>query len=270
MNVSSEKIKLVIAHRCICLDVRDAAIADQTAIRYRDFVQDQACTYSIAINLVKSSNFELKGAQPQIEFSDNQISYHDPFSDGRLNFATQQGDFNTSSPFIYNSLDYFLRILLSYLALKGHGLIVHAAGVLHNDKGYLFLGPSGSGKTTVAKLSANDVVLNDDLLVILPSTTGWEVYSTPFTNQDQVRPQAGRMPLNSMFLLAHGKTNRLEALAPAVALAEFIACVPVLPAYPQFTSIVLNRAFMILGSIPLHKLHFTPDPSFWKLIDAVL
>lgn len=266
----SEKLKVSIANWIICLDLEDGILVDPIARRYDSFLQDQECTFCISVNLVQSSSFDPQKTKQQIDFQEGKIYYRDSFANAWVNSATHFGEFNTIHPSVGSRLDYFLRVLIAYLTFKDGGLLVHAAGVLRNGKGYLFLGPSGSGKTTIARLSSQGKVLNDDLLVLLPSSTGWEVFSTPFTNQDQVRPRAGRMPLSCMFRLEHGKSNRVEPFSAAAALAEFIASVPVIPGFSQYTSDVLNRAQLILSRVPFDKLYFTPDSSIWELIDTGL
>jgi hypothetical protein len=75
----------------------------------------------------------------------------------------------------------YLRVLYAWLCLDQSGLVVHAAGVISEGKGFVFFGRSGSGKTTVSRLSMYSTVLSDDLVIIKASASGkfW-LYGVPF------------------------------------------------------------------------------------------
>jgi hypothetical protein len=135
----------------------------------------------------------------------------------------------------------------------------------------VFFGHSGSGKTTVARLSSDAVVLNDDLLLLMPSEhrQGWTVYSTPFWNPTQVSP-AGSLsaPLADMFRLVQDQTVYQEEMEPGQALAELVTSVPVIPADPTRLVSLLERGNRLVSSVPIFKLHFLPDASFWDVITS--
>src|SRR5574341_558769 len=44
----------------------------------------------------------------------------------------------------------YLRVLYAWLCLEESGIVLHAAGVISEGKGYVFFGPSGNGKTTIS------------------------------------------------------------------------------------------------------------------------
>jgi len=167
-------------------------------------------------------------------------------------------------------LDYYVRVACAVLAFQAGGLLFHAAGIVRGGLGYVFFGYSGSGKTTVSRLSPHDVVLNDDLVLLMPADRGWTVQSTPFWNPSQVRP-AGALaaPLAGLFHLVQDKQVYLETLYAAQAVAEVIASVPVIAADPSRTSQLLERGRRLIHAAPVYNLHFLPDPSFWPVVEQV-
>jgi hypothetical protein len=167
--------------------------------------------------------------------------------------------------------DYFLRLIYALLSFDAGGVLFHAAGILREGAAYLFFGHSGSGKTTVARLSQNDVVLNDDLVVLLPSmgsAQDWFVYATPFWNPTQVKPNQTNGPLVGMFRLVQDKQVYLEEISRGLALAEIITNVPVIPEDPARHGFLLQRGGTLLRKVPVQRLHFLPDSSFWDVIEA--
>ncbi len=164
-------------------------------------------------------------------------------------------------------IGYFLRIALALQAFARGGILFHAAGVVHRDRGYALFGVSGSGKTTAARLSAPDAVLNDDLLLLWPTATGWQMYATPFGKR---RGDVRCVTLYALLRLVKDSQVFLAPLATAQALGELVANTPVLSADPLWLPEVLARWETVLGQTPAYALHFRCDPTFWEVIDAEL
>jgi hypothetical protein len=59
---------------------------------------------------------------------------------------------------------------------------------------------------------------------------------------------------------------RIELLTGGRALAELMACVPVLNASPAPP---LERCRELLLAVPAFDLHLLPDPSFWEAIERL-
>ncbi|MBS1250140.1 MAG: hypothetical protein MAG431_01730 [Chloroflexi bacterium] len=165
-------------------------------------------------------------------------------------------------------IDYFMRVIYALLAFEAGGFLFHAAGIVREERAHLFFGPSGSGKTTVSRLSADDLLLNDDLLVLLPDRDGWETHGTPFWNPSQAPPARGRehAPVTALFRLVQDKTVYLQKMNPAQALAEITGSVPIIPLSTQYLPTLLTRLETMLSATPVYYLHFLPDDSFWEVI----
>jgi hypothetical protein len=81
-----------------------------------------------------------------------------------------------------------IRFAYSQAILSYHAISIHAAAVVHDNKGYLFLGRSGTGKSTHAQLWIEHIkhteLLNDDnpTLLVKEDGTVW-VYGTPWSGK---------------------------------------------------------------------------------------
>jgi hypothetical protein len=213
------------------------------------------------------------GAAPAtwpFEFQAGRLHFAADYYTGTIDLAQQQGQLTFTSLHPFEAADYFVRTALALLAFEAGGLLFHAAGLAYHDRGYAFFGYSGSGKTTVARLSPHARLLNDDLVVLLPQAAGWNMHATPFSNPTQVQP-AGRqrVPLTALYRLVQDRRVFLEALDPAVAIAEVVASSPIVCADPDRAFALLDRAAQLTRAVPVQRLHFLPDASFWDVIDPL-
>lgn len=211
------------------------------------------------------------GAAPTswpFEFQAERLHFTAPYYTGSIDVARQRGQLTFTSSQLFEAADYFVRTALALLAFAAGGLLFHAAGLAYRDRGYAFFGYSGSGKTTIARVSSRALVLNDDLVVLLPQAQRWYMHATPFSNPTQVPPAGNqRVPLTALYRLVQDRRVFLEALDPAEALAEVVASSPIVCADPERAVALLDRAAQLTRATPVQRLHFLPDDSFWSLID---
>ena len=241
-------------------------LAQALRYRYRDFPAGADIHLSVAIRLLgreRSSAMLDTGTT----FEDGRLHFTAPGYRGVIDAAEGKGSLAISSAQPIEEVEYFLRVAYALLAFHLGGIMLHAAGIARDEKAYLFFGHSGSGKTTVARLSPNDTVLNDDLVLLMPAEDGWQVFGTPFWNPTQVKPTPANAPLAAMLRLVQDKKVYLQAISTSEAIAELISSVPVISADPLRSLELLTRLHTILQTIPSHKLHFLPDDSFWGVVE---
>jgi hypothetical protein len=58
----------------------------------------------------------------------------------------------------------------------------------------------------------------------------------------------------------------LEPLSPAQGMAEMITSVPLINADPSRTHELVTRCQSLMVSVPVYRLHFRKDNSFWNAI----
>ncbi len=164
-----------------------------------------------------------------------------------------------------------LNLLLPALAwtLPSRGaLLLHAAGVVIDDRATVLVGPAGSGKSTWAGLArdAGAVFLSDDVVFVDSSGERPHALSLPF-RADPARPAGpGRWPLTALLAPAHGRRASLAPLSRVVALGRVTANLPyvggALPHEPRIAS----AAERLVGATRLATLTFPLDASFVELL----
>jgi hypothetical protein len=186
---------------------------------------------------------------------------------GSIAPGSDRSPLNVIAPHPFGPVDYFVRSALALLAFEAGGLLFHAAGLVRRGNGYAFFGYSGSGKTTVARLSSDALILNDDLVVLLPDAAHWNIHATPFSNLTQVTSIGPHhAPLQALYRLVQDRNVHLEPIDRPVAIAEVVASSPIVSADPDRALALLARADRLVNTVLVQRLHFLPDPSFWAII----
>jgi hypothetical protein len=258
---------LVIGGLRLAVECDDAALAESLCRRYSPFMSSGRVHLHVRVHL--NGTLRTGMPDPTIVFSAGLVRFTTPGYEGFINTQQGEGELWLSCAQPVDEVEYYLRVACALLAFQSGGLLFHAAGIVRDGRAHVFFGHSGSGKTTVARLSSDAIVLNDDLLLLMPaeSGNGWRVHATPFWNPTQVSP-AGALsaPLAGMFRLVQDTRVFLEAMEPGQALAELVASVPVISADSARLTGLLERGWRLIGAAPVYRLHFVPDASFWAVI----
>jgi hypothetical protein len=237
--------------------------------RYDGFLLDGAPSLIVKV-VEREVHYCRQAFSPEITFDGGIVSYYSTVADGCIKLASGEAELVISHEAI-DEVDYFLRLVYAYLAFQHGGVLIHGAGIIHQQKGYVFLGHSGSGKTTVCRLSSlNDFVLNDDLLVLMPIRSSWWAYSTPFWNPDQVVPGNHSVSIEMMFYLIQDQKVRSEAIPLGQAVAELISNVPIIASDIRLGKALVERCTKICETLQVFHLYFLPDASFWQIIDVMI
>lgn len=178
----------------------------------------------------------------------------------------------------------YLNILLSSLynsycedlgRFPREAYLVHGCGVTLGEGGYLFTGPSGAGKTTVAGLSGDHTVLNDEVVLMRVGDGGIHMAGTPLLGGINRRCNAS-VPLRAVLLLRHSREPALCEVESKEAYTRFLAQVfdlaPVLSSGAErlrWLSEKMDFACAVLRETPCYELAFRPDDSFWPLLQAL-
>ena len=180
---------------------------------------------------------------------------------------TLSGKVLVKMPRDLNSFDSFLRILFTLILIDDKAVLLKASAVSENGQGSVFFGPSGSGKTTVARLSQGHTLIADDLVIIKPHNGRYRVYGTPFwdelTNEGS---DNARAELSGLYLLQKDSQNSLEVMDSTQAVSELYRNVLVFSDDGKLLSRIVRACYNLVNTVPVYKLHFRPDPSFWELV----
>ena len=169
------------------------------------------------------------------------------------------------------ALEYPLdELLITHHLSLGRGVELHSCGLIHEDgESFLFVGHSGAGKSTTARLWAQDAadVLSDDRIIVRRDYAGpryiqensrFVMHGTPW-HGEAAFASPGRAPLRRIFLLEHGRENRIEPLSRSVAVGELLAR-SFTPFYQsRFIDPVLALLEELVDAVPCYRFHFVPD-----------
>lgn len=254
-----------------------------TAVRkyYEGFLSDKDPDLSIDLKIIPH--------QQQIEIPSslilertvegNEFDFHSGLLKGTLDLKSKkvtievkQGllkNIRVFDQFLYHT--YYTLLKERYPSNGANHFLVHASGVAMDGEAYVFVGPSGSGKTTMANLTPEGFILNDEIVIIGKKNGHFQATSTPF-GQRLANGKDLSAPIKSLFLLRHGDQNCIKELTP-VAFARFLFKEIVVPL--SLHSKDKGKALMemidfcgrIVSETPCYELHFLPDESVWACIN---
>ena len=150
--------------------------------------------------------------------------------------------------------------------------LIHASGVIHDGIGFLFVGESESGKSTIADLSQDDIVLNDEICLVEFDETDVYVSSTPF-NGYYHKKQNGRAMLAATLLIAHGEKPILQKIprsdAVSILISQIVPMVGLEDEIKMETRLqMLDIADRLSSMVPFRRMEFSKDSGFWLNIDS--
>ena len=262
----SSSCLLTIGKSCIELQCNSSHLAERLRRQYQQFLSNDSAHLTVTVDWRNQSGIPASASLP-FTFVDGQPMITTDRVKGMISIEHRAASIylDVSNPL--EVVDYFMRVVVALLLFQEGGLMIHAAGIVRNGKAYVFFGHSGSGKTTVARLSSHDVVLNDDLIALLPEEQTWRVYATPFSNPTQVSPTCQNAPLVGLYRLNQASQVWIESLSTARGLAELISSVPVISADPTRSRLLMQRCYQLLTTAPCYNLYFLPDASFWQVVE---
>ena len=163
---------------------------------------------------------------------------------------------------IANPVRYPLDQILLINCLLGKGLLIHSAGIIINDRGYLFAGPSGAGKSTICSIFQElkqYAILSDDRMVVRKSGHDLLMYGTPWPGEAGIAVNDSAV-LQGIFFLTHSNENRIKELAPQESLDNFFK-VASLPWYDK-NDLQKSLDFCedLLQQVKMYELNFRPGP----------
>jgi len=156
-------------------------------------------------------------------------------------------------------------LILYYLTVMHGDIMIHASGVNNLGHGFIFSGVSGKGKTTMARLwdKTGAKVVHDDRLILRKADTGYRMYNTPVYNNDEPHDS----PLNKIFIIEHGMSNKLIPVKGATAVSLVMANCIQHNWGPDIIARLLGSVSIMCNTIQVVKLSFVPDKS---VIDHIL
>jgi hypothetical protein len=170
----------------------------------------------------------------------------------------------TANPY---SIDSVLRIVHTLVLARQGGFLLHSASAIRNGKAFLFAGVSEAGKTTISRLAPPDVtLLTDEVSYVRKQSGGYVAFGTPFTGELAKLGENVSAPISALYLLAKGRENRIDPVAPGEATRSLLANLLFFAEDEELVQSVFHSAFEFVNRVPVSRLTFVPDARVWELI----
>ncbi len=166
----------------------------------------------------------------------------------------------------------YLRVLYAWLCLQHNSLLIHASGVVRDQRGYVFFGASGSGKTTITRLSDDGatLILSDDLVIVKKRGETFWACGVPFRGEMMEAPRTNAdAPLVGLFTLVKASAHRIEPVPTAEAVGRLAACIPFVMAQAANAARVVQVSQDLVAHVPMQRLYFRKDAGLWEVIRGV-
>jgi hypothetical protein len=184
-----------------------------------------------------------------------------------LDLKTGRGELRAAAN--EQSLDAFLRTLLSSLLARSGGFMLHSAGIVKDGKAYVFPGRSGAGKSTLSKLAAaaGAEVISDEINLLKFENGRFMVYGSPFWGEMRSEGRQGRWPLGGIFLLRKGAVNRVSGCPLPEAVRLLLRCAVNFDKSHAAAAVIMANAARLAAKAHFDRLEFSKkDASFLELI----
>jgi hypothetical protein len=243
----------------------------QTEARYANFISTEtAPLLRIEVNILSEKtlpNWATNADRPEVRFDNGtkQVTFAWQGLSGEFDLVSSEA--RMSCTLIPTGLNSFLRFLYSLVLLKEPGFLVHASGLIKNEKGYIFPGKSGAGKTTISRLSPGATLLSDDIPLVKIGDAPL-IFGTPFWGDLAVAGEKTSAPLTGIYFPVKDKKNYTERLKPRRVIEKLLPNVVFFFKNEKFSKQLFNLSFDLATKVPGYELHFLPDFSFWECIDA--
>lgn len=261
LDISTVKVKL------IC---EPPSLARMIAQKYNEYAFAGTPEYVIKIKWSRP-NTDVTHRQATIDkvdgyFSQGSYIISSPQYSGLVNLQSAQAEFEYSSPTPIYDFEYFLRIVISHALYQKGGFLFHSAGIIRDDRAFLFFGKSGCGKTTVARHSTGMRILSDDLVGVLPAEYGVVAYSTPFWNPGWNHHERANARVADFYRLVKSTDVTKVQIPESLAVSEVLSSIPVVPLYEKFCANLIPVIQDVISQVGVYYLHFRPDNTFWDVV----
>jgi hypothetical protein len=205
------------------------------------------------------------------------------FEASSARFAMPQGrceaqDDGSASIVLASNLDaigYFtmmnlLRACLAWRLPAVGAALLHAAGLVVEQRAYALVGPEGSGKTTWASVGEahGARLLSDDLVLVQCGAAGVEALGSPFRSSLRRDYRPGRWPLAALLFPRRGTHARWTACPAMRSRAMLAANLPFVSSALEADERVGELIERLVTGVPCRELTFAPEPSFLELLQS--
>lgn len=161
-----------------------------------------------------------------------------------------------------------LRACLAWRMPSRGGLMLHAAGLVVDERSFVLVGSEGCGKSTWTTLGerAGGKVISDDVVLVDGAEGRFETLGSALRSTYEGPLTRGRWPLAAVLFPSHGSPPALKPVGELIARARLTANLPFVAAgieRDERIDAVLDR---LVEETPRAELRFDLEPSFLSLL----
>ena len=179
ISTKDTECRLQIGDVCCSLRFKDPAYSSYLKELFKGYISEKepelTIDLSANITLDKEENDLPDSFFTSKTVNGNTFSYPDGLIEGTLNLEEQQCTVSFSGKGIHAFKQFMFTVYYTLLkhnhpGKSNNNFLVHACAVSRDGRGYVFAGPSESGKSTIAILSSDYNVLNDEIVIVSNDT----------------------------------------------------------------------------------------------------
>jgi hypothetical protein len=176
----------------------------------------------------------------------------------------RQGNLNSLSLFPTD------QIWLARVLADRQGCILHAAGMILNTQGFLFVGHSEAGKSTIVTMLQDEgEILCDDRMIVRRWPEGFRIHGT-WSHGDVPIVSPNSAPLRAILLLEQTAQNRL---IPITDRREIVRSLPLFVVKPLVTADWWEKILDLVGNIarevPVYRLQFDKSGGVRQILKSL-
>jgi hypothetical protein len=164
-----------------------------------------------------------------------------------------------------------LELLLIHYLAQERGVILHACGIVIEERAILFLGESGAGKSTLARMwdKENGVhILSDDRVIVRKEDSEFRAYGTPWHGEAAFgSPRQAK--LERIFFLRHGKENSVKDMKGLDLVSQLLTCSFPPLWHSQGMELILELFNQLATQVPCQELSFRPEKNALALVKKI-
>jgi hypothetical protein len=174
-----------------------------------------------------------------------------------------------------NVIENFLRVYTAHRALELGGVMLHSAGLVFDDKAYVFSGRSNAGKTTLTR-KAYEIgarILSDDINLVLPGKNGYQAHAVPFTGEfgRTLDHRGGKetYPVAGIVLLEQSDSLATETVSQSAAVARLLTGSPFVNTDAEESEKLFDAVTGLVAQVPVIRLLSRRDDKIDAIMHAV-
>ena len=205
----------------------------------------------------------------ELVFERDAVTYRSDWCEGR--FSRRPGEqvrllcHVDAGPWFGGVVENMLRVVVAYDVLERSGVMLHCAAIVRQGRAVGLFGHSGAGKSTSSALamSRGCYVISDDINVIEPADSGWQVTPVPFSGTLNAASDIDRpVPLQGLFHLNKSDEVRVAGCSAARSVTLLAGSAPFVNRDPFAADRMVETLARLASEVPVHDLYFTRDAAF--------